>query len=172
MSRAYRVQLQTVTRHVKSSDELEIDLALLGILPKEEMKSLLEEILLAEGWQKKGKKLARRFDEVEARIDEEMGSVSLKLERNEEVTASARTTQQAEQSAADKAEAKKAKLDRTVTKALSDVEASVREDVQGALQKVYAAALEKKARAMGEVESIDRSESEDGDLEIVIKVKI
>lgn len=172
MSRAYRVRLQTATRHVKSSDELEIDLALLGILPEAEMKSLLEDALQAEGWRKSGNKLVRTFGEVEAEIDEEMGTVSLRLERKKEVVASARNLDEAQRRAADQAESTKEKLDRTVAKALSDVEASVRESVQGALQKTYVTALEKKARAMGEVESIDRTEGADGDLEIVIKVKV
>jgi hypothetical protein len=173
MSRAYRVELRTATRKVHSKDEIGIDLSILGILPSDEMKGLLEEALLEDGWAKTaGAKLVRRFGDVIAEIDRDKKTVTVHLEKQTTVSGRGASASAAEEEAKRRAEREKAGLDREVTRELAEREASVRESVQGALQRVYITALEKKARAMGEVESIDRREIGDGEVEIVIKVKV
>ena len=172
MSRAYRIQWKTASRRVTSQDEISIDVALLGILSEEEMKALLDAELSKEGWTKEKGKLVRRFGDARAEIDAERKTVKIVLEVEREATGRGTTKDEAQNKADEQAQNLKKQLDREVTAELAGSEASVRENLQGALQKVYVTALEAKARKMGDVESIDRRENEEGELELVIKVKV
>ncbi len=172
MSRAYRIQWRTASRRITAEDEVSIDVALLGILSEEEMRSLLDAELIAEGWHRKKGTLVRDFDGATAEIDAERKTVTIHVERTSEVTARGHTDDEAKHKADAHAKQSKAQLDGQVVAEIAEAEAAVRESMQGALQKVYVTALEAKARKMGEVESIDRRENEDGELELIIKVKV
>ena len=172
MSRAYRIEWKVASRRITSQDEMSIDVALLEILSEEEMKSLLDAELGKDGWRKEKGKLVKDFGDARAEIDSERKSVTIHLEKQREVTARGRTSQDAKTKADADADKSKAQLDREVTAELIEAEATVRESMQGALQKVYVTALEAKARKMGDVESIDRRENEEGELELIIKVKV
>ncbi len=172
MSRAYRIQWRTASRRITSKDEMAIDVALLDILSGEEMTGLLDEELAQQGWRKEKGKLVKDFGPAKAEIDADRKTVTIHLEKEREVTAKARSEAEAQQAAESQATQGKKQLDREVTAELAEAEASVREDLQGALQKVYVTALEQKARRMGQVESIDRRENEEGELELIIKVKV
>ena len=172
MSRAYRIEWKTASRRITAQDEMSIDVALLGILSEDEMKSLLDAELAKDGWRKEKGKLVKDFGDAKAEIDAERKSVTIVLAKSREVTARATTEAEAKNRATEQAKGTQAQLDREVTAELAEAEATVRENLQGALQKVYVTALEAKARKMGEVESIDRRENEQGDLELIIKVKV
>jgi hypothetical protein len=172
MSRAYRIEWKTASRRITAKDEISIDVALLEILSDEEMKALLDQELLQQGWKKEKGKLVKGFGSARAEIDSERKTVAIVLEREREVTARGQTQAAAHNQAEANAKTAQASLDREVTAELAEGEAKVRENLQGALQKVYVVALEQKARQMGEVESIDRRENEEGELELIIKVKV
>jgi hypothetical protein len=66
----------------------------------------------------------------------------------------------------------KRSMDKALTGKLVAAEADVRAAVQGALQKVYVEALKRKAASMGEIEGMQESRGENGELELTIKVRV
>jgi hypothetical protein len=172
MSRGYRIEWKVASRRVTAQDEMSIDVALLEILSEAEMKALLEGELEAAGWRNEKGKLLKDFGGARAEIDSDRKTVTIHLERERDVSARGQTTDEANKRAEADAARTKHQLERELTAEIVEAEASVRESLQGALQKVYVTALEAKARRMGDVESIDRRENEDGDLELIIKVKV
>ncbi len=172
MSRAYRVKWQTASRVVRSEDQVKLDVDLLGILPPEEMHELLAGALTEEGWKKKGDgTLAKTMGAAEATLSEDGKTISLNLKQKKKVTATAQTKSTAESEAARRSQAAQAGLDEERTRALSQAEADLRDGLSAVVQRTYREALERRARMLGEIESIQEGTTTDGDVEVTIKIK-
>lgn len=176
MSRGYRVvvePLSTANKHVSASDELCVDVSLLPILPPEEMHDILKAELEKDGWKQTadgGREKTIRPG-LKATLAADGSTVTISMTAERDVGGSGRTEADAKAAAQKNAEAAAAAVKREATTALASAEADVRAALEKAIQKVYIDALEKKAKSMGQVESIERGTSADGSMEITIKVR-
>lgn len=173
MSRAWQVSIKTERRVVRGADHLELDLEVMNILPASSMQALLADALAEDGWTERSPgQWVKAIRDVQATVDVAQGIVKLRSAQEAVVQGAGRTTGEAAQTADQRAADKQKDVDDQAAKKLFEAEPSVREALQVALQKVYERALEQKAASMGQVESIDRRENEEGQLELVIKVKV
>jgi hypothetical protein len=187
MSLSYRVSLE-VAEVVSADDKTIHQLDLRDILPEDEMKDLLREQLLARGFEEgEDGKLVREEDGGETiTVDLETLEVTTELESESEVKgkvdawgdAESRQSarRQAEGSARSQADALvergRKETQRKVTQQLADGERERIEEMNHTLQDVYAEALKRKARRMGEVIEQSEGTTENGEYELVIKVEI
>ncbi len=79
--------------------------------------------------------------------------------------------QQAKLDAKRQGDALQEKLDSETTQALAQAEANLRDDLAGVVQRTYRRALERRAKKLGEIESIHEGQTADGDIEVTIKIK-
>ena len=87
------------------------------------------------------------------------------------VTGTGNTKSVADQAAAAQAKRAEQDLKRTATTSLASAEGDVRARLEAVVQKVYATALEEKARSMGQLESMQRTVGADGTVELVLKIR-
>jgi hypothetical protein len=172
MSRGYRIRWERVTTTVKGRDQHRIPLALLEILAPDEMCALLAEELAAEGWRQKGGEATQTVGDVSATLDVAGQAIVLRVEREGRIEGSGRTADEAAQSAAKAREAGQARLKEDLVRALDAAEPTVREQVNRAVQRVYLRALERRAAALGEIESRSERVGEGGEVEITIRVRV
>jgi hypothetical protein len=172
MSRAYHVVWLQESQTVTSSDHLSMDVDMLDILPEPEMIALLKQELEKDGWKQNGDgSLTKNIDGLKVTIDKDGKTVRAEQSKTETVTGRGTSKKAAKSDAKGRAAEAERALTAEVAKELMKKEPKIREAMQRALQKVYLEALEKKARQMGEVESILHNEGEDGQVEVVIKIK-
>ena len=128
MSRGYRVRLpdptwRNSTTRVASSDAMAMDVGLLEILPEAAMAGLLRERLAEDGWSKGQDGVMRRsFGAVEAELSADGRTITARSTVTKEVK----------------------------VRATSEAKADIRAALQGALQKVYVEALQRKAASLGQ----------------------
>lgn len=171
MSRAYRVKWETASQTVRSSDAVDLGVDLLGILPEAEMGEILAEELKADGWKTKDGTLTTTVGDTVASLSADQKTIRVELGTKTQVTASARTLQQAKVDAKRQGEALKGKLDADTTKALAKAEADLRDALASVVQRTYRRALERRAAKLGEVQSVHEGQTQDGDIEVTIKIK-
>lgn len=146
---------------------------MMQILQQEEMNGLLERALQDEGWSKSPDgTLSKKFGTVTATLSEDRSTVTLSEQRKTQVEASSTSKDGLQKSLDRQQEGAQKGLKQEIAQSLIDAEASAREELQGALQKVYTEALKKKAASMGQIESMQEELSPDGQLELTIKVKV
>lgn len=162
-----------VSRTVTATDSLKIQLSLLGILPEEEMLSLLCEELEASGWNrdKKGE-VSTQVGEVRAELSKDGKEVTLSSSARTEVTARSTDKQSAENQLQSNANRAEESLKEQAMQRLAKVEPDIRAKLGEAVQRVYIKALQKKAASMGQVESVLENRNQDGEYEVTIKVKV
>ncbi len=146
---------------------------MMQILQQDEMIGMLERALQDEGWEKGADgALSKKFGSVTATLSEDRSTVTLSEQRKAKIEASATSKKSLQQSLDNRQEGAQKALKQEIAQTLIDAEASAREELQGALQKVYTEALKKKAASMGQIESLQEELSPDGQLELTIKVKV
>jgi len=178
MSRGYRIrtpapQWRTTTTTASSEDSCAMDVGVLEILPEAEMLELLRGRLAEEGWKRDADGgMSRSFGQVSARLTPDGRSVEAKVVATREVSARGVTDAEAKAQLRGAEKAAEAELARTASARLQAAEGDIRAAVQGALQKVYVEALQRKAAALGSVESVQETRGADGELELTIKVRV
>lgn len=188
MSRAYRISVkESLSRHVQVEDGVSSSLELLPILEKERMRELLAAELLKRGFTRDGKIASR--DEgggVRVEVDLEAGSVTVSAEGHKEVDLEAQRTSVVDRDAGGieakekhlrdsarealerDAAAHEAALQRDVTEKLEKHLKGLRDELDGAVNKVTGEALKQRARELGQVQEIH--EEPNGSLTIKVRV--
>lgn len=175
----------TGTVHVE--DLVAIGVKLLPILELPAMRALLRDALRAAGWtEAPDGSLAKPFGEVVARLLPDASAVEVRATVRGEVTAratvqaaqgddAAEVEARAREAAQAQVEAKRARAEEAARKEtlarLAAEEGAVRGDLQRALNQVYRRALEDRARAMGEVESVQEAGDPSGSYEVTVVVR-
>lgn len=172
MSRAYRVTWVTVASHVTTDDRLNLKLSLLGILPEPEMTALLRDELARAGWERAADGGMRgTVQGLDASLAPDGSAVTVTASAAGEVSARGTSGDDAQAALAEAEararEAQRAELTRRLTAAEPDLRAALGE----AIQRVYLAALQRKAASLGTVESLHESRGSDGGYEVTIKVR-
>ena len=170
MSRGYRVSMEPLKvahTNVAASDELCIQVSLLPILGADRMRELVREALGAEGWTTTddgglGKAVAPGLT---ATLSADGTSVTVSMTAQRAVSGSAANAAEAERAAQHNAALATDEVRRVATMALAKAEGDVRASLDATIQRVYVAALEEK------LQSMERSESADGTVEIVLKIR-
>jgi hypothetical protein len=173
MSRGYRIMVSSVSSVVSASDELCIAVSLLPVLGAERMHELLRAALRADGW------IDADDNELElnvgnglsARLLADGSRVVVERTAQRTVKATATTKAGAEAALASKTAETAAELQHVATTSLAACEGDVRARLEAAVQHVYGAALEEKARSLGHLESVQRTVDADGTVELVLKVR-
>ena len=178
MSRGYRVRLpvpswRNTTTRVERSDALALDVGLLAILSEGEMTELLRERLAEDGWSRAADGSMRRsFGEVSVELAADGRTVTARATAGKEVKVRAISETEANERLARAAKSAESELSREAAEQLGAAEADIRAALQGALQKVYVEALQRKAASLGQVESVHEGRGADGELELTIKVRV
>lgn len=166
---------------------LTLTVKLLPIVGDAEMRELLRRVLEADGWARQSDgTMTRRLGAGVACLSADGETVTLTVEATAEVRATA-TVEQGEGESDTKAERRalaeakknlvqaqaraKEGLQTASAQALLREEPGLREAIQTALNKVYREALEKRARALGEVESVQERGEASGDYEVTVVVR-
>jgi hypothetical protein len=186
MSRAYRIAVkESLARTVQVDDGVCSSLELLPILEKERMRELLAAELAQHGFTREGDTARRRqAGDVLVEIDLGSGEISvtaeghadLKLEAErvsvvaEEVAASHERVlrEQARASLEREAKAEEEALRRKVTEQLEGALRNLKEELDGVVNRVTAAALKQRASELGEVQEVH--EEPNGSLTIKVRV--
>jgi hypothetical protein len=186
MSRAYRIAVkESLSRHVQVGDGVSSSLELLPILEKERMRELLAVELTARGFTRDGVRATRRQDGgVTVQVDLESGAVEISAEGHTDLELStersavstlpddptrARALRTVAQQALEReAQAEEEALRAAVTRQLEGTLGDLRAELDGAVNRVTAAALKVRAGELGEVEAIH--EEANGSLTITVRV--
>lgn len=177
MSRGYRVRMpvptwRTTTR-VERSDALALDVGLLSILSEGEMTELLRERLAEDGWSREADGSMRRtFGDVRVELAPDGRTVTARASAGKDVKVQANSENEARDRLARAEKHAEGQLMRAAAERLGAAEGEIRGALQAALQKVYVEALQRKAAAMGQVESVHEGRGSDGELELTIKVRV
>ncbi len=178
MSRGYRIRWPQPVWHnasktVESSDAIAMDVGMLDILPEGDMVAILREQLAAAGWQRcEDGAMRTTVGGVEVELDAEGRKVRASSSAQRKVAVRSQQEGELREQLGRASEGAERELSREVARQIISAEAEIRERIQGALQKVYIEALQRKAASMGEIESIISGVGEDGELEMTIKVKV
>lgn len=186
MSRGYRIRMgasawrpvptvRDATTQVERSDAFDMDVGMLEILPEAEMVALLRQRLAEDGWsegQDGSGSMQRRFGAVTVTLSPDGRTLTAKATANREVKVRGASEADAAGKLAQASQRAERELAQEATRQLGAVEAEIRAGLQAALQKVYVEALQRKAAAMGEVESVHEGRGADGELELTIKVRV
>ncbi len=178
MSRGYRVRMpepvwRNVSSRVESVDAIAMDVGLLEILPEAAMVELLRERLADDGWARGADgAMTRSFGEVVVTLEPDGRSVTARASAAREVQVKGVSEADAATKLERASKAEERDLARTVAQRLGAAEAEIRATLQGALQKVYVEALQRKAASMGQIESVHEGRGDDGELELTIKVRV
>lgn len=171
MSRGYRVTWLTQSRTVTASDHCKLDIDLLGILPEGDMVDLLRAQLEASGWKRKGQNLELAVGEVVAALSEDGRSVEIRLQATARASGRGFTQEEASDRADRDAAALKGQLEKEVAQKLMRAEPAVREKINAVLKEVYVEALKRKAQTLGALQSVQETQTADGEIEVTIKVR-
>ena len=186
MSRAYRIRVsESLSRHIKVEDGLCTSLELLDILPAEQMAEILAQQLEGIGFERDGNTMKRVDDGVEVEVDLEEGTVTVRVEGEEQLdlkTERSETTweerasnvesnlrNKARKALEAEADTREKKLQEQVTKRLEKKLRDLRQQLDGAVNRTTGEALKVKARQMGEIQEIHEDE-ETGSMTIRVKV--
>ncbi len=167
--------------------EISVEVKMLPILADEAMRAALQRVLAEKGWEKSAEgTMSKRFGGATATLSADGKTVTLRVEKQSEVSGRASVQQSADESdekaerraerAAEKnLESEKARvktrLEEEGTKALLREEPGLRSALQEALNRVYREALEQRARDLGEVESVQERGDVGGDYEVTVVVR-
>lgn len=178
MSRGYRVRVpeptwRNTTTRVEQSDALALDVGMLSILSEGEMTEMLRERLVEDGWSREADgSLRRQFGDVSVELAPDGRTVTARASAGKDVTVKATSEVEANDKLARAAKSAERELTRAAAERLGAAEADIRAALQAALQKVYVEALQRKAAAMGQIESVHEGRGDDGELELTIKVRV
>jgi len=183
MSYAYQIKLDQVTAHVTEEGVWKPNL--MEILTCEEMERLTREELISQGWEAddqgrlhkeiEGVRCEVSSDELEVRaiLSDEVSvtqTVTADSDDSEELLQMRISAGEAQRDRALK-EAQQERQRAMVTQLVA-LEPEIHRELDHALHRAHARALEIKASKMGDIQSVSRSQSEEGELEVVIHVKV
>lgn len=187
LGRAVSTRDLEATVHVE--DRVVIAVRMLPVLQGDAMGATLREVLAAQGWEAQSDgTMTRAFGPVTATLDAGATTVAVSRAAEATVTATGRAVA-AKGDVADEARAKSqaaalaegaleqkrvqatARLEADNVAVLTREEPAVRAALQEALNRVYRKALERRARELGEVESIDERGDVRGGYEVTVVVK-
>lgn len=172
MSRGYQVQWVSVQSRVQHDDRLELEVGLMGILSEAEMRALLREELERDGWAREASgAMGKTVQGIEVKLSPDGSKITATTSTDSEVVAGGYDKAAAQSSLARAEDVEKARLGARSAKTLSEVEATLRPEIDAAVQRVYVAALKQKAASLGQVESVVESRGEGGDIEVTIKIR-
>jgi hypothetical protein len=186
MSRAYRISVkESLSRHVQVEDGICSSLELLPILEKERMRELLAAELIRKGYEREGS-LARLREEggLAIEVELETGEVRVTSEGHAELNLTTERTTVVDQAVGSEREGElrelarhdleqnaneeEAALRKQVTEKLEGRLRDLKDELDGVVNKVTAAALKQRASELGQVEEIH--EEANGSLTIKIRV--
>lgn len=192
MSQLYRLQLSSsVSRTVTASDSVCYPIRLTAIQPEDEMVELLREALLRHGFEPDGEDHLLRGRGPEGEdlvVDLDAMTLTATLEEEKELVtqAAAHGTGESRREARVRAEAELdanreaaeqrleregKQVQRQLSRRLERSEAARNRQLHEVLQEVYAEALKRKARTLGDVTELRESTSDDGQYELVITIE-
>lgn len=189
MSRAYRIKVrESLSRVIRAHDHVSTQLELLEVLPAGQMAALLAEELKRRGFEDTEGQMTRTKDGVTVRVDPTTGTVTveagaardinLDAEREgnayddaELAAAKVRASlkEEAREDLERQASRKVAELQSQVTERLEKELADLRQELNGAVNRVTAEALKQKAAQIGQVKEVTE-DAETGSLTIVVEV--
>ena len=185
MSRAYRISVkESLSRHVEVEDGVCSSLELLPILSRERMGELLAAELEQRGFKRDGKTAQRKDGDVVVEVNVETGDVSVTAEGHTQVNLETERTavvdntlagdrerhlrDAAKQSLEREAKAEEEALRRKVTEQLEGKLRDLKDELDGAVNRVTGTALKQRAAELGQVEEIH----EEANGSITIKVRV
>ena len=182
MSYAYRIKLDKQSTQVEQTGEW--SLSLLELLPPTEMRSLLLEALIDQGWQQDAQKIHIVLQGIRCELDEDELKVVASL--HDEVSVEHTVVADSD----DSSDLRRARLEqgkkdqeralqrasegksRELTARLMELEPLILEHINRASHQVHSAALKIKAGRLGKVISTKEESNDDGELELTIHVKL
>jgi len=189
MSQVYQVRLEgNVTKTIHIDDVMTHKVELTDILTSEEMKTILKQELLKQGWKQEGDNTFVKNEDGEKVVwDLETGEVKAKMEKEKrvsidlEVTGSAGSRgnahENAERALKQKENDAQGRISEIEQKELESIAAKLQENEQGRIRKingvlsrVYTEALKQKAATLGSVTSVEEGQSGD-DHQVLIRVE-
>ncbi len=173
MSVAYRANWVTVSSRITGGDNLDMDLALLGILPAGDMTALLRDELKREGWKEgDGGELRGTVSGNPVTLAPDGQTVRVRVEATREVRAQGVDGTAAESALEAAAVSERAELVTRSAQALTAAEPDLRASLGRVIQRVYLEALKRKAASLGTVESVREISDGSGGYEVVLEVKV
>ena len=189
MSRSYRVSVRECqNRTIRAEDHVSTQLEILEVLPPEQMAGLLADELAKRGFERDGTRMIRKQNDVTITVETTTGTVTVAAEAAEDATLEAERAdrayddvgphaksvrenlkQQVRKDIEKKAGEKKASLQTKVTDRLEGELSDVRQELDQAINRVTAEALERKAAQMGQIKEMTE-DPQAGSLTIVVEV--
>jgi hypothetical protein len=189
MSRAYRIRVsESLNRTIRAEDSVSTQLELLEVLPPEQMAALLREELKGRGFEECDGQLVREDGDLATTIDPESGTVTVQSKANEEVALEGTRegigyddfgpgekavrramAKQLQDDLAKQAEHEQTKVQAEATKRLEGHLADLRKELNGAVNRVTAEALKRKAAQLGQIKEVTE-DPQSGSLTIKVEV--
>jgi hypothetical protein len=189
MSRAYRIRVsESLNRTLRAEDSVSTQLELLEVLPPEQMAALLRDELKGRGFEECEGQLVRTDGDLTTTVDAKTGTVTVESEKVEEVELQGQRegigyddfgpgekavrramTKQLQDDLAKQAEHEQGKLQTEATKRLEGHLADLRKELNGAVNRVTAEALKRKAAQIGQIKEVTE-DPQSGSLTIKVEV--
>jgi hypothetical protein len=189
MSRAYRIRVrESLTRVIRAHDQVNTQLGLLEVLPREQLAEMLGHELEARGFQRQDRTAVRSAKGVTVEVDLDTGAVRVRAEAAREVTLDGEKEGRAfedmgphaakvakdlraqlRKDLEKQADERGGKLQTEVTDRLEGELADLRAELNQAVNRVTAEALKRKAAQMGRIKEISE-DPQAGSLTIVLEV--
>lgn len=189
MSRAYRIRVsESLNRTLRAEDSVSTQLELLEVLPPEQMAALLREELKGRGFDECEGQLVRTEGDLSTTVDPQSGTVTVRSDATEDVELQGQReglayddfgpgeksvrkviAKQLQDDLARQAEHEQGKLQGEATKRLEGHLADLRKELNGAVNRVTAEALKRKAAQIGQIKEVTE-DPESGSLTIRVEV--
>lgn len=190
MSRAYRVSVrESLRRMIRGEDHIRTKIELLPVLPAEQLASVLENELLARGFQRDGNRLVRTDGETTIAIDPTTGEIKVAVTVDQEVLLEseqsgwtdtdwgdakkeeikAELRKKANDELQKGAERRREHLARIATEKLERNMAAAQPELDEIVNRVTAEALKQKAAQIGRIKELTE-DPQTGNLTIVLEV--
>lgn len=189
MSRAYRIRVsESVRKVIRAEDHISTQLEVLDILPADQMADLQAEELVRRGFTRDGDSVARTDGETTITVDLKTGTVTVKSEKDREVTVRGEKSGTSYDDFGPNAKDSKKKLaedlikelegdvtqrqeelQKQITDKLESQLADLRKELDQAVNRATAEALKQKAAQLGQIKELTE-DPESGSLTIVIEV--
>lgn len=189
MSRAYWVKLSTsVSDTIHANDRATHKIDLEAVVPAGEMTDIVTDALEEAGWARRDDgRFEKRIGDVTLTWDVDKSEVEARVEASQSVSqdvhaegrgydqshAQTDAEQRLEREATrvrDAIAGEQERLQQQLTQRLSESEERRVREINEVLQRVYAEAVKRKARRMGNVTSVQESTSEDGEYQLTITI--
>jgi hypothetical protein len=189
MSRAYRIRVsESLNRTLRAEDSVSTQLELLEVLPCEQMAALLREELKRRGFEECEDQLVRTDGDLTTTIDPASGTVTVQAESAQEIELQGQRegfgyddfgpgeknvrkalAKQLKDDLSKQAEHEQDKLQSAATKRLEGHLTDLRQELNGAVNRVTAEALKQKAAQIGHIKEVTE-DVQSGSLTIKVEV--